>query len=139
MTLLSQIWRFVQRFPKALKDFKKCLECDPDRHDARIAQEKLTKRLKGFGFQRVAETIAPWAIFLLSVIVFGLSQYRFFTKESGFASSDYMLLTFGSLLFAVVALFLPYVIKLKVGNVELEKSPVEQITTFVPLGIKHEH
>jgi hypothetical protein len=48
---------------------------------------------------------------------------------------SYALLTFGSLIFMVAGLYLPQILKLKVGGIELEKKPVEQITTSVSLGI----
>jgi superkiller protein 3 len=40
----------------------------------------------------------------------------------------YALLTFGSLLFMVVGLYLPQILKLKVAGIELEKSSVDQAT-----------
>jgi len=47
----------------------------------------------------------------------------------------YILLTFGYLLFMVVGLYLPQILKLKVGSIELEKSTVDQIRTSGTLGI----
>jgi hypothetical protein len=121
---------------KALKDFKNCFSNDRDHHKAKRAQEKLQKRLSQFASQQLWETVGPWTIFLLSVIVFGLSQYSFFCASFKIISQGYyVLLTFGSLLFGVASLYLPQILKLKVGVLVLEKSSVEQITTPSSLGI----
>jgi tetratricopeptide (TPR) repeat protein len=45
------------------------------------------------------------------------------------AAGYYALLTFGSLLFMVVGLYLPQILKLKVAGIELEKSSVDQAAT----------
>jgi len=113
---------------------------DPDHHKAKIAQEKLQKRLSRFGFQRFSETIAPWVTVALSIIAFFMSQYGFFVNGKITSDSSYALLTFGSILLVVAGLFLPHVLKLKVGagGIELEKSPVEQITTSSWLEIKNQ-
>ena len=47
----------------------------------------------------------------------------------------YALLTFGSLLFMVVGLYLPQILKLRVAGIELEKSSVDQASTGGTLGI----
>jgi len=47
----------------------------------------------------------------------------------------YALLTFGSLLFMVVGLYLPQILKLRVAGIELEKSSVDQAATGGTLGI----
>ncbi len=125
---------------KALRDFKNCFDNDLDHHKAKLAQEKLQKRLNRFGSQRFAETMAPWIIFLSSMFVFIAIQIHFF-YDGGIIKEhygDYALLTFGSLLLTVAGLFLPHILKLKIGTggIELEKSPVDQITTLSSLGIK---
>jgi hypothetical protein len=48
----------------------------------------------------------------------------------------YSLLTFGSLLFMVAGLYLPQLLKLKVGGIELEKSSLDQSTPAGPIGIR---
>src|SRR6185295_5909551 len=52
-----------------------------------------------------------------------------------FAAGYYGLLTFGSLLFMVVGLYLPQILKLRVAGIELEKSSVDQAATGGTLGI----
>lgn len=51
------------------------------------------------------------------------------------AGGYYALLTFGSLLFMVVGLYLPQILKLRVAGIELEKSSVDQASTGGTLGI----
>ncbi len=47
----------------------------------------------------------------------------------------YALFAFGSLLFMVAGFYLPRLMKLKVGGLELEKSPVDVVSTTTSLGI----
>jgi len=137
---MSGIIRDESLMRKALLDFKKCFCIDPDHHNAKVAQEKLRKRLSRSRLQRFAESMAPWIIFLSSMFVFAISQVHFYSEGEIIKGNYgyYALLTFGSLLFAVAGLFLPHVLKLKVGVIELEKSPVEQIATLSSLGIKNQ-
>jgi len=48
-------------------------------------------------------------------------------------------LAFGSLVFMVIALYLPQILKLKVAGIELEKSSVDQIQTSRTLGIRRQN
>jgi len=51
------------------------------------------------------------------------------------AGGYYALLTFGSLLFMVVGLYLPQILKLRVAGIELEKSSIDQAGAGGTLGI----
>ena len=56
-------------------------------------------------------------------------------------TTEYFLLTFGSLTFSLISLYLPQLLKLKIGGtgIEIEKSSIDQIkTSQIPtsLGIK---
>ena len=133
----------------AFRDFKKSFKNDPYHFKAKRAKEKLEKRLMRFTPQRITEIVAPLIIFMLSFIVFIFSQTSFFIdvaqslmlfsiellKFKPIEIGSYVLLTFGSLIFMIAGLYLPQVLKLKVGSIELEKSPVEQIATISTLGI----
>lgn len=55
----------------------------------------------------------------------------FHSMETGY----YVLSTFGCLLFMIAGLYLNQISKLKVGNLELEKSTIDQISTPTSLGI----
>ncbi len=133
---------------QAIKDFKECLNNDPSNWKAKRAIEKINVKFKYFSPQRLTQKIGPWLIVLLSLVVFVLSQVSFFIGKPLSAKLSflqghpisiekeyYVILTFGSLLFIVVGLYLPQIMKLKVGTFELEKSPVEQITSPPILGI----
>jgi hypothetical protein len=48
----------------------------------------------------------------------------------------YAILTFCSLLFMVVGLYLPQILKLKVAGIELEKSSVDQAQARATLGLR---
>lgn len=49
--------------------------------------------------------------------------------------SHHIMLTFGMLIFMIFGLYLPQILKLKVGSLELEKSAVDQLKTPGMLGI----
>lgn len=57
-------------------------------------------------------------------------------NEASMPEGYYVLLTFGSLLFMVTGLYLPQILKLKVGSIELEKSVVDHAAPSSSLGIK---
>ncbi|MBI5043815.1 MAG: tetratricopeptide repeat protein [Nitrospirae bacterium] len=121
---------------EALEDFRNCLQNDPDYHKAKRAKEKIEKRFSRFSSQWITEKAGPWAISILSLWIFLASQIGFYiagTKKDYIGY--YALFTFGSLIFMVAGLYLPQILKLKVGGIELEKSPVKQITTSEPLKI----
>ncbi len=125
---------------EAMKDFAECYGIDPDNHKAERAKEKLARRLSRVSARWFADKVAPWVIAGLSLVAFVFTQIRFFscvaTTEKPIQDvGSYALLTFGSLVFMVAGLYLPQILKLKVGGIELEKKPVEQIATSASLGI----
>lgn len=121
---------------KARKNFKVCYKMDPDHHKAQRAKEKLDQRLNRFTRQGLIERVGPWVIAILSFLVFFVSQLCFFfNKPESIGPDFYALLTFGSLIFMVAGLYLPHILKLRIGGVELEKSPVEQIMIPSSIGI----
>ena len=121
----------------ALEDFKKCFDLDPDHHKSGRAKEKLAKRLKKFTRHWLTEKIGPWLILIPSIFVLALSQASFWYKEPLYLvdAGSYLTMTFGSLVFLVIGLYLPQIMKLKVAGIEIEKSSVDQITTSGSLGI----
>lgn len=52
------------------------------------------------------------------------------------ADAPYVVLSLGSILLAIAGFYLPRVLKLKFGSLELEKSPAEQPSTPTALGIR---
>ncbi len=194
---------------EALKDFKLCHKMDPNHHKAIRAVEKIEERIGGLYNPRLTEKVGPWAVFILSFLMFIGIQISFYipifskpyvliTEESlanleeipdnildslnaiknqkfissgelldflkkstgielpkglkssilkqattaksldnfpKFGPSSYALLSFASLVFMITGLYLPQILKLKVGAIELEKGAVDQIKTSGTLGI----
>jgi tetratricopeptide (TPR) repeat protein len=121
---------------QARENFVVCFKMDPDHHKAQRAKEKLEQRLNRFTPQGLIERVGPWVIAILSFLVFVVCQLGFFFNVPKSIGPDfYALLTFGSLIFMVAGLYMPHILKLRVGGIELEKSPVEQITISGSIGI----
>ncbi len=122
---------------EARRDFKSCYaEYDPDYHKARRAEEKLNTRFKGFQPQTKMEKWGPFLVFLLSLLVFVAAQALFFLPlfhlweiKSPLEFPNYCLLTFAALLFIIAGLYLPQILKLKVGVIQLEKNSIDQISS----------
>ena len=172
----------------ALKNFRECRKHDPENYKAQKAIETIEKKINRFAPQLWIEQTGPLILFVLSAIVFGISQYGFWNErlrpsadinqdsvavdQSSTAASDanlaepsqneaqgpveqirevvleatekatvtidsaqYTVLTFGSMTFMVISLYLPQLLTLKIAGIELEKSTVDQIKTTGPLGI----
>jgi len=120
----------------ALKDFDDCYRSNSDFHKAARAGEKLRKKLERFAPERFADKVGPYLLILPSLLVFGASQYAYFVLNlASLSAGYYSLLTFGSLMFTVVGLYLPRILKLKFAGIELEKSVVDQISSSGTLGI----
>ncbi|MGP1387014.1 MAG: tetratricopeptide repeat protein, partial [Thainema sp.] len=121
----------------ALQDLDQCLRINRSYDKARRAREKIKKQIQRFTPQWFIEKMGPVVILVLSVLVFALSQLSFFIswpiQLAG--TNQYVVLTFGSLTFMVVSLYLPQILKLKVAGIELEKSSVNQIQTPRNIGI----
>ncbi len=110
---------------------------DPENYKAKRAVEKLDKRLT-LSSSRLVDTFGPWLIFLAAISVFVVAQTIVIGKQPPFKDLEakyYVLLSFGSLVFAIAGLYLPQLLKLKVAGIELEKSAVDQIATPGALGI----
>lgn len=119
----------------ALKDFEECTTLDEEHQKARRAIEKLKTKLHRFSSDWVLGTAGPWAIIVLSFVVFSAAQFCFFYFKS-INQGYYVLLVFGSLLFMIAGLFLPELMKLKIAGIELEKSPADRATPSASIGIK---
>lgn len=130
----------------ALSDFEASHKKDKNNFRAKRAAEKLRLRLSYTRSQSILKSIGPFFLFLLSVLVFFLTQYVFFTSKpivwddtakimKVMSESHYALLTFGSIIFMIAGLSLPELLKIKIAGVELEKSSIEQVQPFSSLGI----
>ena len=121
---------------EALKDFEQCCVLDPDNYKADRARTKLRQRLGRFVRHWIAEKLGPWLVLMPSLLVLALTQSSFFVGwPKPMESASYIALTFGAMIFVVVGLFLPQIQKIKGAGIEIEKSPVTQITTSGTLGI----
>lgn len=129
----------------AENDFKRCRKLDKTDYKANSALEKLRKKVRTTQRDKLLDWIGPFVVCLAATAVFVFAQMDFFfagkfgldlfaTKrvtDTGY----YALLSFGAIVFMVAGLYLPKVLKLKVGAIELEKGAVEQISTPTSLGI----
>ena len=121
----------------AQKDFAACSENDPEHLKAKRAEQKIKDRLDPFSPKRFAEKLGPWLVCLMALTIFVLAQYSFFWKKPApMPVGYYVLLAFGSLIFIVAGLFLPQILKLKFGGLELEKSSADLATSPGALKIR---
>jgi len=66
---------------------------------------------------------------LLQAIDAGIISEKTVAPSEGLDNVSYGFFTFGALLFMVVGLFLPFISKLKVGSIEMEKSAADTVKT----------
>jgi hypothetical protein len=121
----------------ARRDFRECLRCDPQHYKASRAAAKIDERRGRWSAEHMAERVAPYLVGVGALLMFVLAQTSLLL-EGPITKIDvaaYSTLSFGALLFVAAGLFLPRVLKLKVGGLELEKSVVEQVTVSTGLGI----
>ena len=123
----------------ALHSFQRCARLDRDHCKAETAKDKLDKLLNKRPLHWIPEKLVPWLVLGPSLFVLILTQVMFvlgFVRTpKALDTASYIALTFGSLIFVVVGLFLPEIQKLKGAGIELEKSTVTQISTSASLGI----
>lgn len=123
----------------ALNDFCRCADLDAEHSKAEVAKGKLDKLLSKHSQQWFAERFAPWMVLIPSLFVLITVQFTYFFNvlhpREPMGVTSYIALTFGSLIFVVVGLFLPEIHKLKGAGIELEKGPVTQISTSGSLNI----
>jgi len=124
---------------EALQDFTRCAALDPDHYKAELARDKLDKRLTKLSRRWFAKNVAPWLVLCPSLFVLIIVQSTFFfgvpNDKISINTASYITLTFGSLVFIVVGLFLPEIQRLKGAGIELEKGTVTQISSSGSLGI----
>jgi hypothetical protein len=118
----------------ARDDFRRCLAADASDHRAAIALRKIEERLQprsaGWISDRAAGAIC-------GVIAFSIFANATVALGSGQLSAGYaVVFIFGALLFLIASFYLPHLLKLKVGAVELEKAAVGSSVSKVPLQIR---
>jgi len=121
----------------ALKDFRSCLTADASQHKAERAIEKLQQQVGRFRPQWIEEKLGPLVIVALTIATFALIQSSFFfqwpIKELD--EAYYGVISLGVLLFVIAGLFLPRILRLKVGGIELEKTTVSQVSAPSSIGL----
>jgi len=120
----------------ALRDFTICVRTDPEHYKGDRAKQKILDRRKAFTPDWFTRKLAPWFILVPSAMVLVEAQFAYYYRTTRIPVAEYGALTFGALMFFVVGLFLPQIQRLKGPGIELEKSPVNQITTSAGLGIR---
>ena len=127
---------------QARDDFETACQLDSENYQAARARKRLKDTHLAVRPARVGKWLGPILIFLLSGIVFLLSQITFFLGGHEFSFSllghkflswtvpkletaSYVTLSFGMLAFMVIGLYLPQLLKLEVGAVKFEKSVTE--------------
>ncbi len=132
----------------ARSDFKKCKKADSNNRKVPLAIKKVTKHLRQRARESWVDMFGPLAIFFAGAAVFLFAQLDFIFRGMAIRTSfwlppqsavtdspAYIALTFGSLLFMVAGLYLPKVLKLKVGGIELEKASLDHVSAPSTLGI----
>lgn len=133
----------------ALADLRQCCRADPDHFAARRALDKIEQTLQPRSPQRLLEKYGPFVIVILSAAVFLMAQLSFFfgrvqlplvgalEGEGKFDADRYIFVTFAALLLMIAGLYLPQVLKLRLGALELqkEKSEIDQIAALGTLGM----
>jgi tetratricopeptide (TPR) repeat protein len=130
-------------------DFKLSRALDSDKGSAQRAIDKLNRRLNRFA-EHAGDRLAPGLVTVLAIFLFLSAQIVYLfgsapAKDSWWiisalrgaklSEASYVLLTFGSLVLVITGLYLPRILKLRLGSIELEKSGVEQVSTPTALGI----
>lgn len=124
----------------AKKDFVSCLEYDQDYHNAICNKEKIEKFLNPLSHQMLMEKTGPWIILISSIFVLIANQFIFFGQFFGLPRyieiNYYALITFGSMIFAIIGIYLPQILKLKVPGIEIEKGVISQNPIYKKPDIK---
>jgi hypothetical protein len=118
----------------AKKNFDRCLQIDRNYGKADRAKKKLEQWLQRSISQKT-EKYGPVVIGGLSLTVCGLAQWKFFLTSPPLSFESYAVITFASLFFMIAGLYLPQIIKLRFGGIELEKSSIDQATAVRSFGI----
>ncbi len=112
----------------ARENFDRSLFYNPEHYKAEMALEKLGQRLGRFSQSLFPEKMSAWLVVVLSIFVFVMAQWSIIHDIKAISGLAYSGLTFGSLIFIVVGLYLPSIQKLKGAGIELEKSTTTQIS-----------
>lgn len=129
---LYKISKDIKYLDYAKEDFKVCFEKDPNNFKAKHNKEKIERFLDPFSYQMLTEKIGPGIISLSAIFIFIVGQILYlgqiFGRPKYIEITDYLIITFASLIVFIIGIYLPQVFKLKFAGVEIEKIPVGQIS-----------
>lgn len=125
---LSNISNSVIKLYMAFMNISRCLANDPYNHDAKRLKEKILKEL--IYSRSLTEKIGTIIVFIISLILLIIDLLR----------NDFTItiFTFVFLIFLLVSIYMPQIIKLKMHVIEIEKTPY-QITSKKIIEIKRLH
>ena len=132
---------FSGRDVKLLKQaeglFARAYKEDPDNFRAKRAAERIRERWKGKRIGSMTEAVAPPLVALISVALLAAVQFAYFgnTPQHRIQGGYYATLTVSLLGFVAVAFYLPQILKLKVGTLEVEKAQTDVLPAAIPLTI----
>ena len=141
-TLLARLVAPLSSLNGALSDFEQCRAANPGHPKASAAIAKIKKQFQRQRGESLTDFIGPLVIVVAGFAVFVLAQLDFYFHDTRLGLPNkpamqgvgyYIAATFGALMFMVAGLYLPKVLKLKVGAIELEKTSVEQVSA--PSGL----
>lgn len=118
----------------ARDDFRRCLTFDPQNHRALIALRKIEERLKPRSAGWLGDRAAGLVCGLISIIIFTIAAFGI--DKGTLTPGNGAVFVFGALMFLIASFYLPYLLKLKVAGVELEKSAVDSSVSKLPLQIR---
>ncbi|HWT07450.1 MAG TPA: tetratricopeptide repeat protein, partial [Xanthomonadales bacterium] len=124
---------------EARNAFRSCRALDPDNYKAQRAIDKIDKHSSVLASPRWIDAVTSGVIVALALFVFAVAQIGLLRGQpitGKAADAPYVVLSLGSILLAIAGFYLPRVLKLKFGSLELEKSPADQVTTPTALGIR---
>lgn len=112
---------------RAAEDFKKAKEVDPEHFRAKRAQEKIERVIKPLNPQAIGNVWGPLLVVLLSVTLLLITQGVFFMGwgTTALGGGEWSLTTLGLLGLVIAGLYLPQILKLRVGGLELEKATMD--------------
>ncbi len=109
----------------AQRDFESAAQTQVNPHRAERAATNIRKRLRVLYPSMLTEIYAPFAVVTIAVVLLAVVQVFFFTKTSfseGKDTAAYTTLTLALLMLIVAGFYLPQVLKLKLGGIQLEKA-----------------
>jgi|GEM_PF-3459492 len=113
------------RLAGARRDFESAAKTHVNPHRAERAATNIRKRLRVLFPSMLTEVYAPFAVVAIAFALLVVVQVFFFSKTSfseGKDTTAYTTLTLALLMLIVAGFYLPQVLKLKLGGIQLEKA-----------------